>query len=73
MSLSAALLKNFPDNVYLLNQIAHCSYASQEYDIAVDWFKKLLQVDPFRYENLDVYSNILYIKENFGELANLAY
>jgi anaphase-promoting complex subunit 8 len=32
-----------------------------------------LRKDPFRYENLDLYSNILYIKENYGELANLAF
>ena len=41
--------------------------------MAIDWFKNLLKSDPYRYENLDLYSNILYIKENFGELANLAY
>ena len=39
----------------------------------MDWFKNLLKTDPYRYENLDLYSNILYIKENFGELANLAF
>ena len=31
-----------------------------------------MDLDPFRYENMDTYSNILYIKENQGELANLA-
>lgn len=34
---------------------------------------KLLHRDPFRYENMDLFSNILYIKENFGELAYLAH
>ena len=56
-----------------MNQIAHASYISQEYDIAIDWFQRLLRTDPYRYENLDLYSNILYIKENYGELANLAF
>jgi len=28
-----------------------------------------MQIDPYRFENVDLYSNILYIKENFGELA----
>ncbi len=31
-----------------------------------------MEIDPFRYENLDTFSNILYIKEKSGELANLA-
>jgi len=32
----------------------------------------LVDKDPYRFENMDTYSNILYIKENQGELANLA-
>ena len=32
-----------------------------------------MKQDPFRFENIDLYSNILYIKENYGELASLAF
>lgn len=70
---NGGLLKYFPNSIYLLNQIAHASYTQQEYDIALDWFQKLVTLDPFRYENMDLFSNILYIKENYGELANLAF
>lgn len=28
--------------------------------------------DPYRYENIDTLSNILYVKENFNELGKLA-
>jgi len=73
ISLNGALLRYFPNNVYLLNQVAHASYTSQEYETALDWFERLIKLDPFRYENMDLYSNILYIKENYGELAYLAY
>lgn len=73
INVTGALVKSFPQNVYLINQVAHASYTSQEYDIALDWFQKLIQIDPYRYENMDLYSNILYIKENFGDLAHLAY
>jgi anaphase-promoting complex subunit 8 len=59
--------------VFIINQIAHASYSSQEYDISLDWFSKLVSIDPCRHENMDLYSNILYIKENYGELAHLAY
>lgn len=44
----------------------------EEFDISLEWFQKLLSIDPFRFENMDTYSNILYIKENQGELATLA-
>ena len=73
IALNGSLLKYFPNAVYIINQIAHASYTSQEYDVALDWFSKLIVLDPFRYENLDLYSNILYIKENFGDLAHLAH
>ena len=73
IDLNSALYKHFKDSVYIMNQIAHASYISQEYDIAIDWFQRLLERDPYRYENLDLYSNILYIKESYGELANLAF
>lgn len=73
IDINAQLYNNFKENVYIMNQIAHASYISLEYDVAVDWFQKLLKSDPFRYENLDLYSNILYIKENYGELAHLAF
>ena len=62
-----------------MNQIAHSFYNNQctyviyvEFDPSLDWFQKLLEIDPYRFENMDTYSNILYIKENQGELANLA-
>ena len=73
MNLNAELLRYFPNSVYIRNQVAHASYQAQEYEVAIDWFKSLLKSDPYRYENLDLYSNILYIKENFGEMANLAF
>ena len=56
-----------------MNQIAYASYMANEYDTAVDWFQRLLRQDPYRYEDLETYSNILYIKGNYGELASLAF
>lgn len=73
IDLNTSLFKVFKDSVYIMNQVAHASYISQNYDVAVDWFQRLLRLDPYRYENLDLYSNILYIKELYGELAHLAY
>ena len=44
-----------------------------EYEVAQEYFEKLMFIDPYRYENMDTYSNILFIKENYCDLANLAY
>ena len=66
--MNCQLYRTFKGSVFIMNQIAHASYISLEYDIAMDWFQRLLRQDPYRYENLDLYSNILYIKENYGEV-----
>ena len=34
----------------------------RDVDVAVDAFKNLLELDPFRLENMDSYSNLLYVK-----------
>ena len=44
-----------------------------EYEISQEYFEQLFLKDPYRYENIDIYSNILFIKENYCELANLAH
>jgi anaphase-promoting complex subunit 8 len=73
ISVNGALRRSFPDSLYILNQIGHACYLNQSFTVALDIFKKLLHLDPYRYENMDLYSNILYIQENYGELAYLAY
>ena len=45
----------------------------RQVDEAVDVFQKLSSVDPFRLDNLDIYSNLLYVKEQRVELAALAH
>jgi anaphase-promoting complex subunit 8 len=70
---SNALLPSFPNSVHLLSQLACSFYTAQELDHAATVFRRLLKVDPFRFEQLDLFSNILFIKEDYGELAVLAY
>ena len=41
----------------------------RQVDQAVTYFKQLGTVDPYRLDNLDTYSNLLYVKE----LAHLAH
>ena len=42
-------------------------YFFSDVDLAVDSFSKLQKVDPYRLENMDVYSNLLYVKVS-GEI-----
>lgn len=44
-----------------------------ELDKAIDVFKELLDMDPYRLDNLDTYSNLLYVKELNTQLADLAH
>lgn len=67
------MLTAFPTSVYLQNLVAHGQYMAHNYDKSVTQFQNLLKIDPYRYESLDLYSNILYIQEKYGELANLAF
>mmetsp|Transcript_31628 Transcript_31628/g.28024 ORF Transcript_31628/g.28024 Transcript_31628/m.28024 type:complete len:212 (-) Transcript_31628:703-1338(-) len=73
ITVNGELIKHFPNSVYILNQIGHACYLNQSFTVALDVFKKLMTIDPYRYESMDLYSNILYIQENYGELASLAY
>ena len=45
----------------------------REVDQAVMYFKQLSEIDPYRLDNLDTYSNLLYVKEQRVELAYLAH
>jgi anaphase-promoting complex subunit 8 len=63
----------FPESVYLLSQKALASYHMRDFDQAHDDFERLMMFDPYRVENMDVYSNILYVKEDKTELSRLAH
>ena len=68
------LLQNlFPNNAFIQNQLAVCYYNLHEYELSIEYFEKLFQLDQYRYEGVDFYSHILFIKENYCELSNLAY
>merc|ERR1719373_1122459 len=43
-----------------------------EYDDAESLFNDLVTMDPYRIENMDAFSNILYVKERRGPLSYLA-
>lgn len=47
-------------------------YHSRDFDQAQALFEELRQLDPYRLEGLDIYSNLLYIKEARADLSFLA-
>lgn len=46
---------------------------SEDFDVAEELFEQIFREDPHRLEGLDVYSNILYVKENKAKLSFLAH
>ena len=68
------ILQNyFPNNTFIQNQLAIAYYEQHEFELSIEYLEKLFQLDPYRYEGVDIYSNILFLKENYCELSNLAY
>ncbi|KAL1512944.1 hypothetical protein ABEB36_002443 [Hypothenemus hampei] len=63
-------LKN---NSYVMSQIALGYHNNRKLLEAIEMFKKILEFDPYRLDNLDIYSNLLYVLENKTELADLAH
>lgn len=47
-------------------------YNVSDVDSSLALFRELYQNDPYRLDNWDVYSHLLYLKEKRMELANLA-
>ena len=48
-------------------------FSISDVDQAVSIFKELESIDPYRLDNLDTYSNLLYVKELRVELSYLAH
>ena len=67
------LLAAFPSSPYLQCQLAHAKYNLREFDEAQLGFEALLKRDPYRLDQVDTYSNILYVKESKRALSSLAH
>ncbi|GAB5036504.1 anaphase promoting complex subunit 8 [Nannochloropsis oceanica] len=67
------LLQVFPTSSYLLAQRAIARYNHRDFEGAQAGFRQLHEQDPFRLENMERYSDILYVKESRAELSHLAH
>jgi anaphase-promoting complex subunit 8 len=61
------------DSTYIMAQVAIAFHNKRELDQAVEAFKQLTETDPHRLDNLDTYSNVLYVKDQRVDLAHLAH
>nr|XP_024928548.2 anaphase-promoting complex subunit 8-like [Ziziphus jujuba var. spinosa] len=67
------LLSNFSFSNYIQAQIAKAKYSLREFEQVESIFEELLRNDPYRVEDMDMYSNVLYAKECFSALSYLAH
>ncbi|KAK9756262.1 hypothetical protein RND81_01G085000 [Saponaria officinalis] len=60
-------------NNYIQARIANVQYHLREFDLVENIFDELMTNDPYRIEDMDLYSNVLYAKEAFSALSYLAH
>ncbi|KAJ9577237.1 hypothetical protein L9F63_006211, partial [Diploptera punctata] len=65
--------RGFDKSTYLIAQTAIAFHNIRDVDTAITTFCRVQKCDPYRLDNLDTYSNLLYVKESRVELAFLAH
>ena len=63
----------FPSSSFLKTQKALLFYHAKDFEKSSRIFSKIIARDPFRLDDLDTYSNILYVMEKRPQLAYLAH
>uniref|UniRef100_A0A0W0FGY6 Zn(2)-C6 fungal-type domain-containing protein n=3 Tax=Moniliophthora roreri TaxID=221103 RepID=A0A0W0FGY6_MONRR len=63
----------FPGSLWLMSQRACVFFHMHEFSQAERQFERILAVDPQRIENIDIFSNILYVTDNRLRLTKLAH
>lgn len=63
----------FHKSTYVVALIAVAYHNQRDVDAALNSFNELQKLDPYRLENMDSFSNLLYVKEMRYELAHLAH
>lgn len=69
LDLISQMTEIFPGSLWLKSQHAGFLYNGREYEEAEEIYSDLLKRDPTRIEDLDVYSNILFVQEDKAMLA----
>ncbi|KAI0047771.1 TPR-like protein [Auriscalpium vulgare] len=63
----------YPQSLWIMSLRACVLYHLHDFRQAAIQFEKILTLDPYRIDDIDVYSNILYVTENRLELSKLAH
>ncbi|KAI0070177.1 TPR-like protein [Panus rudis PR-1116 ss-1] len=63
----------FPESSWLMAQRACVLYHMHEYGSAETQFRKIREKDPYRIDDIDILSNVLYVSEKRLELSRLAH
>ncbi|KAL6305062.1 hypothetical protein BKA93DRAFT_246990 [Sparassis latifolia] len=63
----------FPQSLWIMSLRACVLYYLHDFKQAEAQFKKILAVDPYRIDDIDIYSNILYVGEDNLRLSKLAH
>lgn len=63
----------FSKCLYTTSQIAIAYHNKRDVDKAIEIFQQIIAMDPYRLENLDMYSNLLFVREQKTEMAHLAH
>ncbi|EFO26723.1 anaphase promoting complex subunit 8/cdc23 family protein, variant [Loa loa] len=58
---------------YIMNQVAASLNNMQEHDMALEFFKKVRKIDPYRVEQMHLFSDSLYVRGFRSDLADLAH
>nr|CAD7571578.1 unnamed protein product [Timema californicum] len=63
----------FDKSNHVSSQIAVGFHNRREVDLAISTFRKVLERDPYRLDNVDTYSNLLYVHDLRVDLAHMAH
>ncbi|KAG6888244.1 hypothetical protein C0995_009557 [Termitomyces sp. Mi166 len=63
----------FPHSLWIMSLRACVLYHLHDFGQAEAQFEKILALDPYRIDDIDVYSNILYVTDNRLKLSRLAH
>lgn len=63
----------FPNSLWVMSLRACVLYHLHDFGQAEVQFEKILQLDPYRIDDIDVFSNILYVTDNKLKLSRLAH
>ncbi|KAF7428632.1 Anaphase-promoting complex subunit 23 [Pleurotus ostreatus] len=63
----------FPNSLWIMSLRANCLYNLHDFGQAEAQFDQIHSMDPHRIDNIDIFSNILYVTDNRLKLSKLAH